>query len=451
MSDANTDTSPRAETALIVGSSRNPLEVTKRLREVLSQAHLVSPFTQCPNLPEGVEIAFTAVQVNTDKDAHQIYPVGDNRYALSKVVLDQISVAAGITWLPGERHDDRRNPRYCSRTETGWLRLPDGQLIEKSGTSQIDLTPGGDLCTEIIELKKEKFLAAALGRKRKQQGRDVELTLPEQQKVIADAEAAAAREIRRKAIKIEELTQSGARCRAIRSLGVNSTYSLAELEKPFVVVKPVLTGRSSNPMIAARMADRIADSFLESRSAAYGRQRAEPLPVPHHERALSGQTHVGYLGSGHEDDAIEAEYVEPDYVAEYERSQSQTQPQTQTPSQSGPTEPSQSESSTAPAEERQAKTAAAPADDRAPFMRDAAEEEGSDFLVPFGKYKGESIRNCPEDGLSWLVDALQHSIENPDKAKYVESNRAQKSIVMAEIERRRSTKEANKPAADKVW
>lgn len=52
----------------------------------------------------------------------------------------------------------------------------------------------------------------------------------------------------------------------------------------------------------------------------------------------------------------------------------------------------------------------------------AAEKSG--VLVPFGKDKGKPLAAVSKNSLEWLMGAIEHSIANPDKARFIESNQA---------------------------
>jgi hypothetical protein len=50
----------------------------------------------------------------------------------------------------------------------------------------------------------------------------------------------------------------------------------------------------------------------------------------------------------------------------------------------------------------------------------AASIEGP--VVPFGKDKGKPLPAVSKNSLEWLMGAVEHSIGNPDKARFIESN-----------------------------
>jgi len=194
------------------------------------------PSTLIGELSPLQKLSIEVVQIDPDPEHKEIYEVrmekGKDgrwcqRYALSKTALDKIAHTIGISWIPGEtrRVDDRSNPRIVEFKAVGILKKTDGTLQVLSGTKEIDL----DAMESELRLKlKEK---ARHGKLKK--GREV--LKANTQACIQEIEY----RVSKRMIEVQKhkvaLAESGAKNRAIRSLGLKSSYSKEDLKKPFVV------------------------------------------------------------------------------------------------------------------------------------------------------------------------------------------------------------------------
>lgn len=198
--------------------------------------HLVAPAPVCGALPEGCSLALAAVQIDAANETYEIKGGGSKR-GLSKTALDKIAGAAGVSWDPekSRRLDDGSDSRYCHYKAVGRVRDFDGTVRVIQGEVEIDAREGSP------------------------QGTKGELE-----------------QVRRWILRHAE---SKAKNRAIRSLGVRTSYAPEELRKPFVVAKVQFTGESDDPEIRKMFAAKTADAFLGSQAALYG-GRPQELQAP---------------------------------------------------------------------------------------------------------------------------------------------------------------------------
>ena len=257
----------------LAGSWANADQVSQRLQDAAAKAHLVSPATMCGALPEGCSVAMSVVHVDTNSS--EVYaitgwkdnPKPDDTMGLGKVALDKIAAAAGISWVPEltGRLDDGRDPHYVHFRAVARVRDFDGTVRELPGEVEIDARDGSPQIEEIIT----KAQKAKNG-----QGRDPSPQILELRKFI----------IRH--------AESKAMNRAIRKLGVRTSYKRAELQKPFVVAKIMFDGHSDDPALRRLFAEKIADNFLGGSRALYGappaRQPAPQMPA----YAMAPQLHA---------------------------------------------------------------------------------------------------------------------------------------------------------------
>lgn len=232
----------------ITGTFRDPDIVTARLQKAAKNYHLVSPAPACPKLPEGCSIMLSAVVVDPEKEC---YPVGQGKFALSKSSLEKLSSAAGISWDAQQsgRTDDGSDPRYCSWKAVGTMRHLDGTETQLMACKEMDMREGSDQVAK-IEAEAAKNNRSAEPRIREMRAH-----------IVAHAE-------------------SKARLRAIRSMGIRSSYAKDEFQKPFVVAKLMWTGESDDPELRRAFALRQADAMLGGVKALYGSEPVPPKELP---------------------------------------------------------------------------------------------------------------------------------------------------------------------------
>lgn len=240
--------------AIFTGTSRDGAAITKALQEAQKQYHLVSPAAACGRIPEGCGVALSTVAIDV---ATETYDVGGGRRGLSKTALDRIAGAAGISWNPhlSRRLDDASDPRYVMFHAVGSYRSFDGSELLITGTKEMDLRDG----SAQVEALWDRYRAAkARGNARSPEGQIREMRLH----ILAHAE-------------------TKAKLRAIRSIGLQTAYPAAELQKPFVVARLMWTGESDDPELRRAFALKQADAMLGGSRALFGDTAAPALaPAP---------------------------------------------------------------------------------------------------------------------------------------------------------------------------
>lgn len=181
-----------------------------------SKFNLLAPVVHMPGgLPPGTRLVVTEVSVDPNPQNKQVFPLPGGMLMPSKVSLDRIANAAGISWLEETRKDDRSHPHYVEMFVRGKMRDFDGTTREITGHKAVDLredaggAPGKDYAEIVGKAKNAK-----------NGPRDPSNQLMEARKFI------------------QEIAASKAKNRAIASgLGIKRGYTKAELVKPFVVPK----------------------------------------------------------------------------------------------------------------------------------------------------------------------------------------------------------------------
>lgn len=280
----------------VVGTVRDAGAATAKLQQAQAFGHLVSPATDVGQLPEGCTIALSAVLVDIENETYKL-PGG--KQGLGKPALDKIAGAAGVSWDPNHtrRMDNGRDPHYVHFKAVGTVRLFDGMVRVITGEVEVDARAGSPQIDE-IRTKAEKRAA-------------------ERPNEPNDGGASQILELRKFILRHAE---SKAKLRAIRSLGVRTSYSANDLAKPFIVARVMFTGQTEDPMMRQMFGQMIAASFLGGSQALYGApvqviQAPQPiaataLPAQASRPALAGE--VLQTAAGHEPPPVGSTTQDPD-------------------------------------------------------------------------------------------------------------------------------------------
>lgn len=372
-----------------------PANDEKKIRGMLAVAsvefHLVSPAT-AGRPPEGCELVFSPVIVDVDAETYAL-PGSENR-GLSKVALDKIAAAAGVSWVPGEsrRLDDGSDPRYCHFRAVGRYRHFDGTVSQIVGEKEMDLRDGSPAIESIIVKSAKKA-------KREAEQKKKPITEAEARRIGEDK---AANQISEMRLHILSHAETKARLRATRSLGLRTSYSPAELQRPFVVVRVSFTGRTDDPELKREFARAISQNFLNGHAALYG-AAATALPAP---AQVMSPPPVGRASRVTDSDEHFLDIVEE------------------------PTPAPHPSASAAPAP---------PPAEKAPDASSSSEQPdaGDEPAIRFGSAKGIPLRDAEDDDLAWYAGALAKSVADPEKARFKNSNERELALVRAEQKRRR--------------
>lgn len=330
------------ERGISASSSPDPGSITETLMRAREQAFLISPSATCPNLPLGCEVAFSSVLVDENNSA-EVYEVNGKK-ALSKTSLNRIAKAAGVDWDSREsrRTDDGKTSTYASYKAVGRVRDFDGTWRTITGEKAVDLTDGSELARTLKSGD-----------------------LSQQRKFIA------------------EMAETKAKLRAIRSMGIPTSFEKGQLAKPFVCARLVFTGRTNDPELQKIFAVETARAMLGGTEALYG-GRPALSPMPHDEEsdatvAASAEGTAGEQGNGQ---------------GEVAKTESGT-------------------------------------------VQSDSEPKIPVWKVPFGKFAGVPISDVPDDRLSGLVDYVDMSMEDGANASRTDELTLWKKMILADVDRRK--------------
>lgn len=229
---------------LSASSSPNPGQVTQTIKRALATGHYMGAATSCSTLPHGCEVAFSAVKIDPTRETYPL-PVGSKR-GIGKTALNRIAKAIGVDWDTrlSHRTDDGKDSCFASFKAVGHYRDFDGTWRTIEGEKQMDLRDGSE---------RARTMKAG--------------ELSETRKFIA------------------EHAETKAKLRAIRSIGIETSYDPGFYDDPIICARLIFTGRSDNPEIQARFADMIAAAMLGNTNLLYGEApRALPTQLAESER-----------------------------------------------------------------------------------------------------------------------------------------------------------------------
>lgn len=244
MTDTQTshDSKPRAQDK-ITGTFESADAVNARLKWASEHAHLVSPVTAVTRLPEGVGVALSMEMLNVERDT---YGLPGGKRAILKPALERIGRAAGVKWDASQCFVRQVGLHHYQAQAVGYVLDLSFQAAPIMGTVDMDYGPGS--------IGEEKVRADAKDKS------SAEKTL---------------REIRH---FLSRHAESRAYLRAIRRLGIATSYTLPELQKPFVALQLTWTGRSADPETQRTFSRMTAERFLGASGALYGGPKAERAP-----------------------------------------------------------------------------------------------------------------------------------------------------------------------------
>ncbi len=224
----------------VLGTFSDPAQITTKMQQAMQMAHLITPQTVVGALPPGFGIALSVVWVDVDNETYGIPSKDADKRGLDKIALAKIAAAAGVDWDPelSRRMDNHSHPHYCHWKAVAYVKNFDGSVRTEPGNVEIDLRDGSEEAAKASEKE-----------------------LPIQRKFIM------------------RNAESKAMNRAIRRLGVQTSYTREQLRsKPFVVCRLMYTGQSDDPEIRKMLAEKAFDNHHRSRTALYGAPTARALP-----------------------------------------------------------------------------------------------------------------------------------------------------------------------------
>ncbi len=246
---------PNADGAALVGAFADPVAITTALMQAQQHYHVITPAMSVGGIPEGCEIYTSLVAVQPyGPEVYNITgdrknPKDDDSVGIDKVALRKIWAAIGGTWQHSRRTDNNSHPHYCAWEAAGLYEQFDGKVCRVLGNVDIDVrAPLGPAYVEIVE-------------KAKKSNRDPASQLLELRKFLL------------------RQCESKAMNKAVSEVGVRRSYKRSDLNKPFLVARLAVTGRTADPELRKEFARMHYAARLQGTSALYGAPAALPAPA----------------------------------------------------------------------------------------------------------------------------------------------------------------------------
>lgn len=372
------------------GTFTDPKEINGILLWAAENCHLVSPVTQIGALPPGFAMALAEIRVDITKEgnffAKDTYKAGlsENERGLSKNVLMKIAAAYGFEWDPraSGRIDDRSSPNYCNWLAVAHAQGMDGKTITYTDNKEVDLRDGSPQVQGLEAQQRAK-------------GKD------------------AIGQVREQRLHIQSMAETKAKLRLIRAAcALKTSYTLAELQKKFVVARLMYTGKTGDKELDRVLAVETASRFLGgSMRALYGTEPRAAAPV----RSLTAPPAVGLIPAD-----LDGDEVEPAHARQ--------QPQRDRPGLAAANQ-------SAPAQQQPAQQS-----------QEADEQGRSGLFMPFGDHQGVAIEDVDGEPLQKMAAYLSKQIET-GKSRFPDKDKRLLAGIQQELEWRAQENEAQKAAA----
>lgn len=191
---------------------------------------------------------FKIIQVNPDPKAGEVFETGYNsgKFALQRPALERIAICAGIVWDARETKLLRAEREYVIFQAVGYMRSDSGETITLTGTKEIDMSVVED------EMRAEQTVKVFNDGNKEYRTWNRKIMYEE----LSGEQQAKVDGLTRREVTVFRKhklarAETGAKLRAIRSMGLKSSYTTEELRKPFVIVRVV--PNPHDPMVRASM------------------------------------------------------------------------------------------------------------------------------------------------------------------------------------------------------
>lgn len=249
----------------------------KELAEALEKAHKENYNILTPAITTGGITklhAVTTEQLNLSPDPKDgdVYVHEKDKMIVCKQGLEKLSLLANVIMNKSIRTDQQNDRQYVSYQASGYLWKADGSVVTSIKSYAMDFEVIEEEVLEMYQDRMKKYI--------KDKGpKQWPNTLDDRQRLewIHDK---AKKEVRRRRKYKEQLCESGAQARVKRELlGLKGWYSVAELQKPFMVVRVTWRPDYDDPEIKRLMFER----SMSAEGQVYGvapSQQISHVPAP---------------------------------------------------------------------------------------------------------------------------------------------------------------------------
>ena len=223
--------------------------ISTEIVQLSQKANVISPFTRPSYLAPGFAVTMSVVQINptVDDDGNGVHcyrmsNMDRDERALNRVALRLIAAALGIDWLPfpySRRVDDNSKQNYAEYTVEGVYRTCDASIQKLRGTAAADFRDGAAQIGEWTPKAWAELVAKNTAAQRS----------GSKERLFWSINGWSEQRVRQARAKVLERAETLAQNRAIRDIGLQPSYTLAELAKPFVCFRMTFVPDWNDPDI----------------------------------------------------------------------------------------------------------------------------------------------------------------------------------------------------------
>lgn len=238
--------------AIPTGLISDPAALSNQLTSLRQHYHVMSPAISVSQMAPGFGANLAVVQIDTTVtwNKEETSAIGPDTYwsktihggdkskrSLRKEGILKLGQAIGVQWVPEHcrRTDNRKEPYLWSWQYFGAVRTHDGQVMPLQGSYELDLRDGS-----------------------------------------AAAKAMTANQLPKARQNGNEVCETKAMLRALRTLGIQQAYTVDELKKPFLIVRFSFTPDMADPEIKKL----VTQQAMSGIGALYATPTMGALPAP---------------------------------------------------------------------------------------------------------------------------------------------------------------------------
>jgi len=251
-------------------------------------------------------VTVEVVTINPNPEQGDVYPVdgkrnGSDKLALGKVPLQKIANALGIVWDPQTTTVIESSDTKSRAKATGAMRKPNGEYVVVSEEKTVDLTAIEE--EQRLKIEEDAEKGKIVGWDENERGKSYPKFAPwkDEKEKAAHIELAVRKALLPYRKFKDERAMTGAKERVIKAfLGVKSTYSRAELAKPFAF--PRVTSDSAKMLATPETRAAAVERLTAGVASIFGPQAREerlalPEPIPRTVAPQSGEVLPAPSGS----------------------------------------------------------------------------------------------------------------------------------------------------------
>lgn len=366
--------------------------ITDMLAQAAEHYNLIGPLA-VGEIPEGFSVVMSVIALEQPDDngkSPDVYNVGGALWGLSRVAVERIAGAAGVSTVSSICTGQALN--YCQYTVTVSRQDIDGSVRHATKSKTMDLREGSG---QLDAMRKQ----AQGGNTRGGGPRD-----PDKQ-------------VREQRLHLAAHAETKAWLRAVRTLLGLQSFTLGQLKKPFAVPKLQFTGRSTDPELKRIFAIGLMQSALGIRGMMYGQASGGGMPelgAPPAPPQLGPPSPPPPSSQDDTEELPDEDEPAPRPRAAANGRQRQRPPANAAATQQQPTQPAASQT------------------------QQSAPRGPSQHEIKFGRNDGLKVSDpqVTVADLRWYAGVIQKSVDDPGKANWRAKNEADLAEVLGEIDRR---------------